>query len=120
MALASRDALNAAKAAIRAGVTSHEVDLAARSVMRAAGFAQYFMHRTGYSIGIGVPPDWGEGRIMSINANDPTVLEPGMCFHLIPDLKVVHQGGVVLSESVVVTATGHELLTDFPQEIVVK
>jgi Xaa-Pro aminopeptidase len=120
MAEASRDALNAAKAAIRAGVTSHEVDLAARSVMRTAGFARYFMHRTGYSIGIGVPPDWGEGRIMSINANDPTVLEPGMCFHLIPDLKVARQGGVVLSESVAVTATGHELLTDFPQEIVVR
>ena len=120
MAEASRDALNAAKAAIRAGVTSHEVDLAARSVMRSAGFGQYFMHRTGYSIGIGVPPDWGEGRIMSINANDPTILEAGMCFHLIPDLKVVHQGGVVLSESVAVTATGPELLTDFSQEIVVK
>jgi Xaa-Pro dipeptidase len=120
MAEASRDALNAAKAAIRAGVTSHEVDLAARSVMRSADFGQYFMHRTGYSIGIGVPPDWGEGRIMSINANDPTILEAGMCFHLIPDLKVVHQGGVVLSESVAVTATGHELLTDFSQEIVVK
>jgi len=120
MAAASRDALNAAKAAIRAGVTSHEVDLAARSVMQSAGFGRYFMHRTGYSIGIGVPPDWGEGRIMSINADDPTVLEAGMCFHLIPDLKVVHEGGVVLSESVAVTTTGHELLTDFSQEIVVK
>jgi Xaa-Pro dipeptidase len=120
MAEASRDALNAAKAVIRAGVTSHEVDLAARSVMRTAGFARYFMHRTGYSIGIGLPPDWGEGRIMSINANDQTVLESGMCFHLIPDLKVVHEGGVVMSESVVVTATGHELLTEFPQDIVVK
>ncbi len=120
MAHASRDALNAAKAAIRPGVTSHEVDLAARSAMRQAGFARYFMHRTGYSIGIGVPPDWGEGRIMSINENDPTVLEAGMCFHLIPDLKVVHEGGVVLSESVVVTATGHDPLADFPQEIFVK
>jgi Xaa-Pro dipeptidase len=120
MAEASRDALNAAKAAIRPGVTSHEVDLAARTVMQKAGFARYFMHRTGYSIGIGVPPDWGEGRLMSINEGDPTVLEPGMCFHLIPDLKVVHQGGVVFSESVVVTATGHELLTEFPQDIVRK
>jgi Xaa-Pro dipeptidase len=120
MAEASRDALQAAKAAIRAGATSHEVDRAARSAMRRAGFAKYFMHRTGYSIGIGVPPDWGEGRIISINENDPTVLEAGMCFHLIPDLKVAHEGGVVFSESVVVTATGCEPLTDFPQEIFVK
>jgi Xaa-Pro dipeptidase len=117
MAEASRDTLNAARAAIRPGVTSHEVDLAARTVMRNAGLAKYFVHRTGYSIGIGVPPDWGEGRIMSINEHDPTVLEAGMCFHLIPDLKVVHEGGVVFSESVVVTAAGHEVLTDFPQEI---
>ena len=115
---ASRDALNAAKDAIRPGVTSHEVDLAARTVMRNAGFARYFMHRTGYSIGIGVPPDWGEGRIMSINENDRTVLEPGMCFHLIPDLKLVNEGGVVFSESVVVTETGYEHLSRFPQDIV--
>lgn len=117
MAEASRDALNAAKAAIRPGVTSHEVDRAARAVMEQAGFARYFMHRTGYSIGIGVPPDWGEGRIMSLNEHDPTVLETGMCFHLIPDLKVVHGGGVVFSEAVVVTDRGHATLTDFPQEL---
>lgn len=116
-AVASRDALNAAKAAIRPGVTSHEVDLAARTVMRQAGFAKYFMHRTGYSIGIGVPPDWGEGRIMSINENDRTVLEVGMCFHLIPDLKIVHEGGAVFSESLVVTESGHALLSQFPQEL---
>ena len=114
---ASRDALNAAKGAIRAGVTSHDVDRAARTVMREAGLEAYFMHRTGYSIGIGVPPDWGEGRIMSLNESDPTVLEVGMCFHIIPDLKIVHEGGVVFSEAVVVTERGHETLTDFPQEI---
>jgi Xaa-Pro dipeptidase len=118
MAEASRDALNAAKAAIRPGVSSHEVDLAARTVMRKAGFDRYFGHRTGYMIGIGLPPDWGEGRIVSINENDPTALEAGMCFHLIPDLKVVHEGGVVFSESLVVTDTGHRLLTEYPQEIV--
>jgi Xaa-Pro dipeptidase len=120
MAEASRDALEAAKAAIRPGVTSHEVDRAARAVMREAGLAKYFMHRTGYSIGIGLPPDWGEGRIMSINEHDPTVLEAGMCFHLIPDLKVVHEGGVVFSEAVAVTATGHRVLTEFPQQVFVK
>jgi Xaa-Pro aminopeptidase len=120
MADASRDALNAAKGAIRPGVTAGEVDRAARTLIDKAGFAPYFMHRTGYSIGIGVPPDWGEGRIMSIGANDSTILEPGMCFHLIPDLKVVHEGGVVFRESVAVTASGHELLSDFPQETFVK
>ena len=120
MAEASRDALNAAKAAIRPGRTSHEVDRAAREVMRAAGFGRYFNHRTGYSIGIGLPPDWGEGRIMSLNENDPLVLKAGMCFHIIPDLKVAHAGGVVFSESVVVTETGCDVLAPYPQEIFFK
>ena len=117
MAEASRDALEAAKAATRAGVTSHEVDRAGRSVIREAGFADGFEHRLGYSVGIGFPPDWGEGRIMSINENDPLVLEPGMCFHYIPDCKYPHQGGVVFSECLAVTETGYELLSDFASEI---
>ena len=120
MCEASRDGLNAAKAKIRAGVTSAEVDAACREVIRRAGFAQYFTHRTGYSIGIGFPPDWGEGRIMSINEGDPTVLESGMCFHLIPDLKATGEGGVVFSEAVVVTETGWEPLSTYPQEIFYK
>ena len=117
---ASRDGLNAAKAAIRPGVTSGEVDFACRETIRKVGFAEYFNHRTGYSIGIGFPPDWGEGRIMSINEDDPTVLEPGMCFHLIPDLKIAGEGGVVFSESLVVTETGYEMLSEYPQEIFYK
>ena len=100
---ASRDGLNAAKAKIKAGAVSHDVDRAARETIGKAGFGTYFMHRTGYSIGIGFPPDWGEGRIMSLNENDPTVLEAGMCFHLIPDLKGLNEGGVVCSESLLVT-----------------
>jgi Xaa-Pro dipeptidase len=120
MCEASRDGLNAAKAKIRAGVTSAEVDFACREVIRRAGFAQYFTHRTGYSIGIGFPPDWGEGRIMSINEGDPTVLEAGMCFHLIPDLKATGEGGVVFSEAVVVTETGWDPLSAYPQEIFYK
>ena len=118
MAEASRDALEAAKSATRAGVTSHEVDKAGRDVMRKAGLSDAFEHRLGYSIGIGFPPDWGEGRIMSINENDPLVLEAGMCFHYIPDLKIPHQGGAVFSESLVVTDSGYELLSDYPRELI--
>jgi Xaa-Pro dipeptidase len=117
MAMASRDGLNAAMAATKAGVTSHEVDKAARDVIAKAGFADAFAHRTGYSIGIGFPPDWGEGRIMSINENDPLVLEPNMCFHYIPDLKYGGFGGAVFSESLVVTETGYEPLSKYSQEI---
>ena len=57
---------------------------------------------------------------MSINENDPLVLEPGMCFHYIPDLKIPHQGGAVFSECLVVTESGYELLSDYPRELFYK
>jgi ectoine hydrolase len=41
--------------------------------------------RTGYSIGLSYPPDWGE-RTMSFGAGDKTVLQPGMIFHFMPAL----------------------------------
>ena len=71
-------------------------------------------------LGIGFPLDWGEGRIMSINENDPLVLEPGMCFHYIPNCKFPYQGGVVFNECLAVTETGYELLSDFASEIFYK
>ena len=117
---ASRDGLNAAKEKIKPGAVSHDVDRAARETINKAGFGTYFMHRTGYSIGIGFPPDWGEGRIISLNENDPTVLEAGMPFHPIPHLKGLNEGGVVCSESLVVTDTGYRLLTEYPQDVVLK
>lgn len=118
MALASRDSLNAGIAAIKPGATSGEVDKAARDVIEKAGFAEGFRHRTGYAIGIGFPPDWGEGRIASLREGDPLVLEPNMVFHLIPDIKYPGEGGVVYSECVRVTETGCEVLNPYSQDLV--
>jgi Xaa-Pro dipeptidase len=120
MAEVSKEGLNLAIEAIKPGVTAGEVDRVCRDHIRKAGYAEYFQHRTGYSIGIGFPPDWGEGRTQSIKEGDPTPLQPGMVFHLIPDLKVVNEGGVVFSETVLVTEKGHEVLTRYPQELFYK
>ena len=57
---------------------------------------------------------------MSINENDPLVLEPGMCFHYIPNCKFPYQGGVVFNECLAVTEAGYELLSDFANEIFYK
>ncbi|MBM3601188.1 MAG: aminopeptidase P family protein [Alphaproteobacteria bacterium] len=117
MAEVSTEALAAARAAFKPGATSGEVDAAARNLIAKAGLADAFKHRTGYSIGIGYPPDWGEGRLKSIMHGDTTVLEPGMVFHLIPDLKLAGLGGAVCSETLLVTDKGHEVLTPYTYEI---
>ena len=40
---------------------------------------------SGYAIGLGSPPDWGE-RTFSFHKEDKTVIEPNMNFHFMPAL----------------------------------
>lgn len=97
---------------IRPGVTSGEVDAACRDTIRNAGFDDY-THETGYSIGVCYPPGWNESHIMNLHPGDPTVLVPNMVFHVVPSLMIPEiQGHVGFSDTVVVTADGHEVLTD--------
>jgi Xaa-Pro dipeptidase len=108
-------ALDAAIAAIRPGATSGDVDAACRSVLEDAGYEPYFRKRTGYSVGVGFAPDWGEGHIVSLRRDDPTPLRPGMVFHMPPALRVPRRYGLGLSETVLVTADGCEVLTQYPR-----
>ena len=111
------EALNAAIAAIRPGVTSGSVDEACRRPIEVAGYEPYFRKRTGYSVGCAFAPTWGEGHIISLRKDDPTVLEPGMVFHMPPALRMPHQYCVGFSETVAVTKTGCEVLTHHPREL---
>jgi len=112
-------ALNAAIGAIRPGVTSASVDEACRRPIEAAGYEPYFRKRTGYSVGSAYAPSWGEGHIISLRKDDPTLLEPGMVFHMPPALRMPHRYGVGFSETVVVTESGCEVLTRYPRELCV-
>ncbi|MDT7790515.1 MAG: Xaa-Pro dipeptidase [Pseudonocardiales bacterium] len=106
------DALETAIATIRPGATSGEVDAAARKAILAHGFGDH-THETGYSIGVCYPPGWNESHIMNLHPGDETVLRPNMVFHLVPSLIVPELNGHVgFSETVVVTETGCEVLTD--------
>lgn len=108
--------LEAVIEAIRPGATSAEVDNAGRSVTEKAGMDQYFGHRAAYAIGIGFPPNWSEGKYLAIRPGDPTVLEPGMTFHVVPTL-FTEEFGMCFSDSVLVTDDGCELLTDYPRKL---
>jgi Xaa-Pro dipeptidase len=113
------EALEAAIGAIRPGVTSGEVDAACRAPIERAGFEPNFRKRTGYSVGVGFAPSWGEGHIVSLRRDDPTRLEAGMVFHMPPALRVSRRYGLGFSETVLVTPTGCEVLTNHPRRLFV-
>ena len=74
--------------------------------------------RCGYAIGISYPPDWGE-RTMSFRKGDLSVLEPGMTFHFMPALWL-DDGGLEITEPILITETGAECLCTTPRALVVK
>ena len=74
--------------------------------------------RTGYSIGIGYPPDWGE-HTLNIYKGDMTELKPNICYHMIAVMQFGNWG-VEASEAIRVTDKGAELFCNLSKELHVK
>ena len=74
--------------------------------------------RTGYSIGIGYPPDWGE-HTLNISKGDMTILQPNVTFHMIAVMQFGNWG-VEASEAIRVTDKGYELFCNFSKELHIK
>jgi Xaa-Pro aminopeptidase len=110
------DGLNAALEAAKPGVTCEAVEAAWRSTVARSGLVKE--SRIGYSTGCGYPPDWGE-HTMSLRPGDTSVLEPGMCFHMIPGMWM-DDWGIEISECFRVTETGAEPFCSFPRELIVR
>jgi len=98
----------AARLAIRPGVMCEDVDRAAREVIEAAGYGEYFVHRTGHGIGMmgHEPPH--------IIAGETSLLEEGQCFSVEPGIYLPGKFGVRIENIVTVTSDGHESLNEEP------
>ena len=75
-------------------------------------------NRTGYSIGVSYPPDWGE-RTFSLRPGDKTELRKNMTLHFMTGLWM-KDWGFEITESIRITQTGYECLADVPRKMVVK
>ena len=101
---------------LAAGRTAGDVASAAMKVLTRLGSEVRMRGYFGYAVGIGFPPSWVERSIEIAEGRDD-VLEAGMTFHLHRVLRVPGVMGVGFSETAVITAGGHELLTDHPREL---
>lgn len=111
------EAMQATMEAIKPGVLASEVDLIARRIISKGAPHVEQAARTAYSIGIGFPPDWGEGHILSMVKGHDRPLEKNMTFHLIPWIQVPGYGGVGITETIVVTDDGCRSLFDFERRV---
>jgi Xaa-Pro aminopeptidase len=104
------EAQEAAKLAIRPGVTAAAVDKAARGVLTRHGLARYFTHSTGHGLGLEVheKPRLGDG--------EKFVLQEGMVVTVEPGVYVEGFGGIRIEDDVVVTGKGFNDLTTASRE----
>ncbi|MCA9019835.1 MAG: aminopeptidase P family protein, partial [Planctomycetaceae bacterium] len=100
----------AAIQAIRPGVLCQEVDQTARAIIQKAGYGKHFTHSLGHGIGL----DIHEGP--RLGGNISTELKPGMIVTVEPGIYLPGWGGVRIEDDILVTRTGHEVLTSVPKD----
>ncbi|MBA8840443.1 ectoine hydrolase DoeA [Ochrobactrum sp. RH2CCR150] len=113
---ATLEGMEAGLAAARPGNTCEDIAAGFFDVLKKYGIVKD--NRTGYSIGLSYPPDWGE-RTMSLRSGDRTELQPGMTFHFMTGLWLETMG-LEITESIVITENGVECLSNVPRKLVVK
>ena len=100
-------------AAARAGVTGREVDKAARDVIDAAGYGEYFGHSFGHSLGLDIhePPN-----AMPTN-NDP--FPAGAVISAEPGIYIPGKFGVRIEDVIVLREGGCEDITKAPKDLLI-
>ncbi|NEV02480.1 M24 family metallopeptidase [Bradyrhizobium uaiense] len=110
------EALNVGLESVRSGRTCSEIQAAYAQALARHGYEKEA--RLGYSQGIGYPPASAE-RTASLRKGDNTVLQSGMCFHMMAALWLEDRS-ICITQPFVVTNDGHEPLTSTSRTLVVK
>ncbi|HEY2549221.1 MAG TPA: Xaa-Pro peptidase family protein [Streptosporangiaceae bacterium] len=107
-----QQAQEASCAAVRPGITAESVDAAARQPITAAGYGDYFVHRTGHGIGLETHED------PYIVAGNTEPLRAGHAFSIEPG---IYPGahGARIEDIVVCTEDGVRRLNNVTRELIV-
>jgi Xaa-Pro dipeptidase len=116
----ANECLDALIMAMRPGIAASAVAAAGGRVVARIPCDIIFHYTFGYPVGINFPPTWLEESNFLLLENNRAPLQPGMVFHLPMSLRSYGRFGVGLSETVHVTNTGVEVLTDMPRTLIIK
>jgi Xaa-Pro aminopeptidase len=87
------------------------VDAEARATIEKSSFGRFFTHGTGHGIGLQVH------EAPALRPNSDAILQPGMVVTVEPGIYIRGWGGVRIEDDVLVTRTGHEVLSTLPKDL---
>jgi Xaa-Pro dipeptidase len=96
---------------LRPGAISQDLHNDHDEVLAAAGLKDFLRMKTGYSIGVGYPPGWGEWHIYDLKADDRRPVRARMSLHVGTQLVFRGRYGIGLSDTVIVRDGAAEALT---------
>ncbi|MGA2141972.1 MAG: Xaa-Pro peptidase family protein [Brevinematales bacterium] len=99
------EALKKAESVVKDGVKAGDVHEAASSVIRDAGYGEFFTHSTGHGVGLQVH------EAPAVTPGEETVLSEGMIITVEPGIYLPGKGGIRLEDMVLVKRGGCEVLT---------
>jgi Xaa-Pro aminopeptidase len=108
---AVRAAQLASVEAVMPGVQTGEVDRAGRQMLKKTGYDTYFTHSTGHGVGIEVH------ELPRLAKGQNHLLTPGMVITIEPGIYIPGEGGVRIEDMVLVTESGHEVLTPTTKDL---
>jgi Xaa-Pro dipeptidase len=113
-------ACDALVASVRPGVSSAVPHIAARRVIEDAGWDHGRVHSSGYGLATTCPPTFGEGaQFFDGFPYLPRMLEAGMVLAVEPPVfSAEDRLGTRIIDNIVVTATGYEVLSTVPRDII--
>lgn len=109
-----RLAFDAVVKAIKSGTTAKAVYAAWQAVVDEAGLSHYRRHHCGYCVGIGQPPSWtGGNSVTGLRHDSDLEIRTGMSFHILSWMMGSGKGDDFLSNTVLLSEKGPEMLTRF-------
>jgi Xaa-Pro dipeptidase len=113
--------MEAIRQTLAPGARAGEVYAAWQSAIdRALGHGRYRRHHCGYLVGIGFPPSWsGGGTPLGLRAGSRLEIEAGMTFHAISWILGQDVPDFGVSDTLLVTGDGCELLTSTRRDPIV-
>lgn len=103
----------ASLAVLKSGVSCFDADEAARSIIRNAGYGDFFGHGTGHGVGIEIheQPRLSPKSKQTLEAGDVVTVEPG--------IYLPSEFGVRIEDMAFITENGCENLTNSPKNLII-